>query len=93
MTNYNLLSVASTQARADGASVSPRTEDGWCNGNPREQIKLCSYKRFRGDLRGFTQEQMDEFDGLDERVNGKEDKTVMEKKIAKKAKDAAKGSK
>ncbi len=51
-------------------------DDGWCNGNPREMIKRGSYARYRGLLKGFTEEQMEEFDALEKEAKPARDAAV-----------------
>lgn len=66
-------------------AVSPRYEE-WFNGNPYEMIKHGMYKKFRDKLKGFTPEQMAEFDALDLECNGTSKKTEKEIKHEKMSK-------
>lgn len=83
MTNYNDLSTTARHARAESKVGDTGIDSGWCNGNPREQIQFGSYKNMRGNLKGFTVEQMKEFDAEDKRVNGDSKLTIVERKIKK----------
>lgn len=70
------------------AAQSP-TYGEWFNGNPYLMIEHGTYKKFRNKLKGFTIQQMKEFDKLDKSVNG--DSSDKRKVQAQKA--ASKGKK
>jgi len=62
-------------------AVTPSYDDGWANGNPYVQIEMGSYAKYRHLNKGFTVEQVKEFDALNKTINGSEKRTVKEIKL------------
>ena len=73
--------------------VLPLTFKAWQNGNPYEQIKFGTYARYRHMLKGFSESQLATFDTLNEEVNGKDTRSLSERKLANRAKKSGEAAK